>query len=63
MCVTGFFQCAPDKSDVVGSTASASGLGDDDGQAVGVIFSGEDRIHDLTDDDQRWVAGVVVDIL
>ena len=60
MCVSGFLQRAADKADVVGCTAAASGLADDDCQMIGVIIAGEDSVHDLSDNDEGRVAGVVV---
>ena len=62
MLIPGFFQSTADKSDIVGRTAAASGLGDNHCQMVCIIFSGENRVHDLPDDHQGWIAGVVVDI-
>ena len=52
-----------DKRDVVGSTASAAGLCDDDRDFVQVIIAGKQRIHDLADDDQRRIACIVIHIL
>ena len=60
MRISGFFQCPSDKSDIVGSTASTTGLADDDSKMIGIIFTGQDRIHNLTDYDQGWIAGVIV---
>ena len=61
MCpIAGFFQSTTDKSDVVGGTASATGLTDDNGCLVQVIFSGKQGIHDLSDNDQRWITGIVI---
>ena len=60
MSVSGFLQCAADEADVVGCTAAASSLADDDRQMVGIIIAGEDGVHDLSDYDKRRIAGVVV---
>ena len=60
---TGFFQCTADKSDIVGSTAAAAGLAHKDSGAVQIIFAGQQCIHDLTDNDQRRIAGVIIYIL
>ena len=57
---SGFFQSAADKSDVVRRTAAASGLAHEDGRVVEIILSGQQGIHDLSDDDQGRVAGVIV---
>ena len=56
------FQSPADKSDIVGGTAAAAGLGHEDGGLVQVVFSGQQGVHDLTDDDQGGVAGIVVDV-
>ena len=58
--ISGFFECAADKSDVVRRTAAASGLAHEDGRVVEIILSGQQGIHDLSDDDQGRVAGVIV---
>ena len=60
MFVSGLFQCAADEANVVGRTAAAAGLADDHGQVVGVVLSGKDGVHDLSDDDEGRIAGVVV---
>ena len=39
----GFFQGTADKADVVGGTAAAAGLGNDDGCFAEVIFAGQVR--------------------
>ena len=57
---SGFFQSTADKSDVVRRTAAASGLAHEDGRVVEIILSGQQGIHDLSDDDQGRVAGVIV---
>ena len=59
---TGFFQCTADETDVVGCTAAAAGLGDNNRNLVQVIFTGKQGIHDLTDNTQGRIAGVVVDV-
>ena len=62
MRVTGFFQCTPDKTDIVGRTAAASGLRDNDRGFIHIVFSGRYSIHDLSDHHKGRVAGIVVDI-
>ena len=59
---TGFFQCTADEADVVCCTAAAAGLGDNNRNLVQVIFTGKQGIHDLTDNTQGRIAGVVVDV-
>ena len=49
MSVTGLLKGTADESDVVGSTASTTGLTDDHGNLVCVIFTGKDSFHDLAD--------------
>ena len=60
MRVPGLFQRPADKSDIIGCTASAAGLGNDHGQTVGVIISGQDGLHDLAHHHQGGVACIVV---
>ena len=55
-------QSPADEGDVVGGTAAAAGLGDDNGQLICVVFTGKDSSHNLPYHHQRGVAGVVVDI-
>ena len=49
--------------DVVGRTASAAGLRQHECDLVRIIRAGLQRIDQLSDDEQRRIAGVVVDIL
>ncbi len=51
-----------DKTDVVGSTAATACLCHDNGNFICIIFAGQECIHDLTDNDQRRIAGIVIDI-
>ena len=60
MSVSGFFERAADESDIVGSTAAASGLADDNSQMVGVIIAGQNSVHDLTHYDERRVTCIIV---
>ena len=55
-----FLQRAADKADIVGCTAAAAGWLLMNCQVICVIIAGEDSIHDLSDNDERRVAGVVV---
>ena len=59
---SGLFQGAADKTDVVGGTAASAGLAHKNGRFVQIVFSRQQRVHDLTDYDQRGIAGVVVDV-
>ena len=54
------FQCPADKAYVIGSPASAPGLGDQDSGFCKIVFSGQDCLHDLSDHDQRRIAGVII---
>ena len=56
------FQRLTQQIDVVGGPAAAAGLGDEQGDFVGVIAAVLDGVHKLADDQQGGVAGVVVDV-
>ena len=56
------YQCFAQQMDVVRGTAAAAGLGDQQGGMFQVIFAAVQRIQKLANDQQRRVAGVVVDI-
>ena len=58
-----FLQCPPDKADVVGSPASAACLAHEHSGALQVVFARQKGLHHLADDDEGWVAGIVVHIL
>ena len=60
MSVSGFLQSTADKTDIVGRAAAAPGLADDNRQMIGVIISGKDGVHNLSDNDQRRLAGIIV---
>ena len=62
MCISGFLQRTADKADIIGCTASAACLADDDSEMVCVILTGQDGVHDLSDHDKGRIAGVVVHI-
>ena len=51
-----------EQMDVVGGTAAAARLGDEQGRMLEVIFAAVQRIEELADDQQRRIAGVVVDV-
>ena len=48
--------------DVVGGTAAAARLGDEQGRVLEVVLAAVQRIEELADDQQCRIAGVVVDI-
>ena len=48
--------------DVVGRTAAAAGLGDEQRGVVQIVFAAVQCVEKLPDDEQRRVAGVVVDV-
>ena len=48
--------------DVVGGTAAAAGLGDEQGRVIQVILAAVQGIQKLADDQQGRIAGVVVDV-
>ena len=58
---TRVIQGFPEKAQVVGGAAAATGLGDEQRCFVEVIFPAFERIHHLADDEQRRIAGVVMD--
>ena len=51
-----------EKMNIVAGPAAAAGLGDKQGDLVGVVAPVLDGVHELPDDQQSGVAGVVVDI-
>ena len=51
------------EANVVGRTAATARLGHDDRSTIEVVLPGVQRIHDLTDDDDGRVAGIVVHVL
>ena len=55
-----FLQGTADKTDIIGSTASASCLRHDYRCFIQIIFSGQQGVHDLSDDHERGIAGVIV---
>ena len=59
---TGLFQGPADKAHIVGSPAASACLGHDHGRLVQVVFAGIQRLHDLSDDEQGRIAGVVIDV-
>ena len=60
---SGLFQRLAEQVDVVGGTAAAAGLGDEQRYLVWVIAPVLDGVQELADDQQGGVAGVVVDVL
>ena len=48
--------------DVVGGTAAAARLGDEQGRVLEVVLAAVQRVEELADDQQCRIAGVVVDI-
>ena len=48
--------------DIVGSPAATAGLGNDQGNLVGIVFSGLDGVDELSDDQNGGVTGVIVDV-
>ena len=51
-----------DEGDVVGGSAAATGLGDQDCRSAEVVLAREDGLHDLSRDQDGRVADVVVDV-
>ena len=58
---TRLFQGPANESHIVAGPAAAAGLGHHNGQVIGVIFAGEDGLHDLPHHRNGGEAGVVVD--
>ena len=59
---TGFFQCPPDKADVIGGAASPSCLTHNNSCFVQIVFAGQKCFHDLSYDNQRRVTCVIINI-
>ena len=57
------FQGPADEADVVGRAAAAAGLTHEDSRVVQVIFTRQQGVHDLSDDNEGRVTGVVIYIL
>ena len=57
-----FLQGTADEADIVAGTASAAGLGDQDGCFVQVVTAGQEGVHDLSHHNQGRIAGIVVHI-
>ena len=55
------FQSPADKGHIVAGPAAAAGLGHNNGKLPGIIFSGEHRLHDLSNHRDGGEAGIVVD--
>ncbi len=53
-------QGLPYKSYIVGRPAASACLTDDHGHVIYVVFTGFQRLHDLSGDEDRRIAGVVV---
>ena len=56
-------QCLPEQVEIVGGTAAAAGLGDEQGHLMGIIAATMDGINELADDQNGREAGVVMDVL
>ena len=56
----GTIERAADETDIIARAAAAARLRHDDGQPVGVVFARQHRLHDLPDNGDRRVAGVVI---
>ena len=60
--VARLFQGLAQQGDVVGGPAAAAGLELDHGHLVGIVFSRLQRLHQLADDQNGGITGVVVNI-
>ena len=60
--VARLFQSLPQQENVVGRPAAAAGLGDDEGGVVQIILAGIQCVQKLADDQQRRIAGVIMDV-
>ena len=61
--VAALAQCLADKGDVVGGSAAATGLGDENGRVREVVLAALDGLHDLAHGEDGRVADVVVHVL
>ena len=62
MTVAGLFQGLAQQKYVVGGTAAAAGLGDEQRKLIGVILAAFDGGQHLPDDEKRRIAGIVVHV-
>ena len=60
--VARLFQSLPQQENIVGRPAAAAGLGDDKGSVVQIILAGIQCVQKLADDQQRRIAGVIMDV-
>ena len=61
MSVARLFQGAADEAHIVAGAAAAAGLGHNDGKMIGIVFSRQHRVHDLSHNRDGGEAGIVVD--
>ena len=57
-----FRHALPQQVDIVGRTAAAAGLGDQQGGVIDIILAAFQGFHELSHDQQGRVTGVVVDV-
>ena len=57
-----FIQRTTDKGHIVAGAATATGLAHDDSQFIGIIATGKDSLHNLTNHSDRGETGVIVDV-
>ena len=60
--MTCVFECLTNQRDVVGCTAAAAGLRNQNRGLGQVVLTGKHRLHNLARDQDGWVADVVVDV-
>ena len=60
--VSGVNQRLADQAVIVRGTAHAAGLGNGERHMVGIVFALDDGVHQLADNHDRRIAGVIVDV-
>ena len=58
----GFFQSLAQQIDIVGGTAAATGLGDNQRSVLQVIFAAFQSIYQLADNQQCRIADIIVNV-
>ena len=57
-----FVESLSEKVDIIRGTAAAAGLGDEECGLVDVVLAAVEGVHELSDNEQSRIAGVIVDV-